>query len=114
VPNLGARRCPGMAGTKLENPVGSMIGLTSQRTRHLAIKSKGIQKIGNKRKRTTSLNSIEDRPSTRNRPLADSTNKNDTMVRRTGISRARTALLDCAALEAKAEYGRLVNMNKAK
>lgn len=30
------------------------------------------------------------------------------------ISRASTALLDCAALEAKAEYGRLVNKNKAK
>jgi hypothetical protein len=73
--NLGARRrCPGMAGTKLANPVGSMIGLT--REKDVAQSSqKGSKKIGNKRKRTTSLSSIEGRPSTRNRP--DTTNKND-------------------------------------
>ena len=29
------------------------------------------------------------------------------------ISRARIALADCAALQANAEYGRLVNYNKA-
>lgn len=47
----------------------------NQRKRRLAIKSGGIEKIGHKRKRTTSLSSVEDRPSTRNRP--DSRSKND-------------------------------------